>query len=254
MPPTLKKALAALDLNKNELAILLVLLESGPMLVSRIAKKAGVNRSTAYGDLKLLSEKGLVSSFTKGSAVRYQSIDPEQLPAYIERRREQLADTKQQVAELVPQLKLLRSKGKLLPKVRFFEGKEGVKQAYEDTLENNKGKLLKDISGVDAAIDTLGEEWADYYWRKRVKLGVKATVLAPESEWARTIKTNDAKHLRTTRFLPKQYGFDAELALYDNKVGIFSYAQESPVALIIEDGTIADMMQKLFEQLEATAK
>lgn len=45
-----------------------------------------------------------------------------------------------------------------------------------------------------------------------------------------------------------------EIDLYDNKVAIFSYAQDNPVALIIEDDTIADMMQKLFDYMASTSK
>lgn len=254
MIPSLRKALETLDLNKNELAVLLVLLESSSMLVSSIARTAKLNRSTTYGVLKLLSDKGLASSVKKKGAERYQSITPDQLPNYIERRRDVLAETKQQIAELVPQLKLLRSKGRTLPKVQFFEGVEGVKQAYEDTLENNQGKLLKDISGIDAAFRRLGEDWATYYLKKRSRMGIKASVLAPEGEWAQKAKADDTKYLRITKFLPAKYGFDAELALYDNKVGIFSYAQENPIALIIEDNTISDMMQKLFDCIGTVAR
>lgn len=250
----LKKALETIGLNKNEVAVLLVLLERGPSLVSAIAKAAGLNRSTTYGVLKLLSDKGLASSVKKDGVMRYQSIAPDQLPGYIERRRDVLAETKQQITDLVPQLKLLRSKGKTLPKVQFFEGEEGVKQAYEDTLENNREKTLKDITGVDAVFRRLGEDWLKYYLQKRAKLGIRCVDLAPESDWARKSKNDDEKYLRTTKFLPAQYGFNAELALYDNKVGIFSYSQENPIALIVEDDTISDMMKKLFDCLEKVAK
>jgi len=254
MLPPIKKALETLGLNNNEVAVMDVLLENGPMFVATIAKEAQLNRSTTYGVLKLLSDKGLTSSIKKKGVVRYQSIIPDQLPSYIERRREILAETKQQVAELVPQLKLLRSKGSSLPKVQFFEGEEGVKQAYEDTLENNKGKLLKDISGVDAAFRRLGSDWAKYYLEKRARMGIKCIDLAPESIQALKNQVDDEKYLRMTKFLPSQYAFEAELALYDNRVGIFSYAQDNPVALIIEDNTVSDMMQKLFDFLETAAK
>ena len=254
MIPLLKNALGTIGLNENEMTVMLVLLENGPMLVAAVAKAAKLNRSTTYGVLKLLSEKGLASLVKKGSAVRYQSIAPNQLSGYIERKREILAETKQQINELLPQLELLRSKGKTLPKVQFFEGEEGVKQAYEDTLEHNDGKLLKDITGVDAVFRRFGEGWVKYYLQKRTKLGIKCINIAPESEWARKSKADDKKYLRTTKLLPSQYGFNAELALYDKKVGIFSYAQENPIALIIEDDTVSDMMQKLFDCLEKTAK
>src|SRR4051812_8051122 len=108
MSPILKKALESIGLNKNEVAVLGILLENGPMLVSLIAKASKLNRSTAYGVLKLLGDKGLVSSVKKKGAVRVQSISPEQLPDYVERRRDLLAETKRQLAELAPQLQLLR--------------------------------------------------------------------------------------------------------------------------------------------------
>ena len=197
MLPPLKKALETIGLNKNEVAVLLVLLEGSPMLASAIAKTTKLNRSTTYGVLKLLSDKGLASSVKKEGGVRYQSIQPDQLPGYIERRRDVLAETKQQVAELVPQLKLLRSKGKTLPKVQFFEGEEGVKQAYEDTLENNRGKSLKDITGVDAVFRRFGGDWLKYYLQKRAKLGIKCIDIAPATDAARKSKKDDKNYIHS---------------------------------------------------------
>jgi sugar-specific transcriptional regulator TrmB len=256
MIPALKKAIVSLGLNEHEAVVLMVLLEKSPLPVALVARNAGLNRTTTYGVLKQLSEKGLVSSAKREGAVRYQSLAPEQLPAYIERRRQMLDETKQQVTELIPQLKLLRSKGKSLPKVQFFEGEEGVKQAYEDTLENNKGKVLRNITSVDAIYTNskLGGDWIEYYIKKRARLGIECRNLAPKSEWAKTSKAEDQKYLRVTKFLPPQYMFEGELDVYDNKVGIFSYARENPVALIIEDETVSDMMRKIFDCLEAVAE
>lgn len=251
--PALKKSLEKLGLNKNEVSVMAVLLASGPMLVATIAQEARLNRTTTYGVLKALVRDGLVATSKKRGADRFESIAPEQLPSYVERRREALAGTIAEVKEIVPQLKLLRSKGRSLPKVRFFEGEEGVRQAYEDTLGNNKEMRLRDITGVDAVFNRLGEKWVRSYMKKRADLGISCTDLAPESEWARKSKADDGKYLRTTKFLPAQYGFDAELSIYDDKVGIFSYSQEHPVALIIEDAIISDMMKKLFACLERTA-
>ena len=242
----LKKALETIGLSPNETAVLLVLLESGHMFVAAIARAAKLNRTTTYGVLKLLGDKGLVSSVKKEGAVRYQSIAPGQLPAYIERRRETLAETKQQIAELIPQLKLLRAKGGTLPKVQFFEGVEGVKQAYEDTLENNIGKILLDLTGTDSVIRKMGQEWVDYYLAKRTRLGIKCLCLAPDTEWSHIIKDLDEKQLRTTKFIPTEFAFNSEVNTYDNKVGIFSFSLENPVAVIIEDENIAHTVRQFF--------
>ncbi|MES2203529.1 MAG: helix-turn-helix domain-containing protein [Patescibacteria group bacterium] len=254
MPPIVGKALKEIGLADKEAAALLVLLEHGPMLASAIAKESKLNRTTVYGLLKELSGKALVSQIKKDGADRWQSIPAESLPQYIERRREQLADNKKAVEEALPQIKLLRAKGKSLPKVQFFEGAEGVQQAYEDTLINNQSKTLHDITGVDAIYQNIDPKFVDYYLNKRKALGIKATYIAPKTEGGLRAAQEDTKLLREVRFIPAQYTFDSEIAIYDNKVGIFSYAKENPVALIIEDETIAHTMKQIFNYIESTAE
>lgn len=251
---TLKKALDTLGLGGKEGAVLIALLEHGPLLVSAIAKLARLNRTTAYGLLKELSAKGLVSQIKQEGADKWQSLAPELLPQYIEKRRQELADTKKEVESLVPQINLLRAKGKSLPKVQFFEGREGVEQAYEDTLVNNKGKVLYDITGVDAAFSRLDPKFVEYYLKKRTALGIKAIYIAPKTEGGLKAKEDDIKYNREVRFIPPQFSFETEIGIYDDKVGIFSYALENPVALIIEDATIAHTMKTLFDYIESTTE
>ena len=254
MPPVIRKALKEIGLSDKESAVLLVLIEKGPLYAAAIAKAAKLNRTTAYGILKELSSKGLVSQIKRDGADQWQSIAPELLPGYIERRRDALTESSKAVENALPQIKLLRTKGKALPKVQFFEGVDGLKQAYEDTLENNKEKRLRDITGIDAAFNLFDAAWIEYYLKKRAKLGVQCVDLVPDTDWGHKSKLDDEKYIRTTKFLPREHGFDAEVSIYDNKVGIFSYAENNPVAILIEDDTISHMMKTLFDFMAKNAK
>ena len=254
MPPVIRKALKEIGLSDKECAVLLVLLEKGSMYAAAIAKTAKLNRTTAYGILKELSGKGLASQIKRDGADQWQSIAPELLPGYIERRRDALTESSKAVENALPQIKLLRTKGKALPKVQFFEGVDGLKQAYEDTLENNKEKRLRDITGIDAAFNLFDAGWIEYYLKKRAKLGVQCVDLVPDTDWGHRSKLDDEKYIRTTKFLPREHGFDAEVSIYDNKVGIFSYAENNPVAVLIEDDTISHMMKTLFDFMAKNAK
>lgn len=254
MPPIVGKALKEIGLGDKEASVLLVLLERGPMLVSAVAKEAKLNRTTTYGLLKELMAKSLVSQVKRDGADRWQSIAPELLPQYIERRRESLADNKKGVEEALPQIKLLRAKGKSLPKVQFFEGIEGVEQAYEDTLENNQGKILYEFTGIDAAHARMDPKFVDYYLKKRTALGIRALYVVPKTENAIEKAKDDERLIRKAKFIPPQFTFESEISIYDNKVGIFSYAKENPVALIIEDDTIAHTLKTLFDYVESTTE
>src|SRR3989338_2244798 len=103
MPPTIKKALESIGLGDKETRVLLVLLENGPMFAAAVARAAKLNRTTTYGILKELASKGLVSS-SSGAATKYQSIAPELLPAYIERRGNELLEIKNRWTNSYPRL------------------------------------------------------------------------------------------------------------------------------------------------------
>ena len=251
MPLEVKKALESLGLRPKEIQVLLVLLEHGPMLVAALAKAAKLNRTTTYGILKDLAESGLVTSAKHGSSLRYQSISPELLPAYIERRGKELIETKESLEKLIPQIKLLRSKAKALPKVQFFEGTEGIKQAFEDKLANNEGKVLYEFTGMDAGYAKMDHAFIDYYLNKRAKLRIFSTYISPDTPLSRKTAEDDDRLYRKVKFIPEKYAIATEVSIYDNKVSISSFSPENPVAVLIEDENIAQTMKQLFNFIES---
>lgn len=253
MPPTIKRALESIGLGDKEVRVLLVLLENGPMFAAAVARAAKLNRTTTYGILKELASKGLVSS-SSGAATKYQSIAPELLPAYIERRGNELLEMQKQVSEVVPQLKLLRAKGKILPKVQFFEGKEGIEQAYEDKLMNNQSKIIYEFTGMDAGYDKLGPKFVEYYLKKRTGLRIHSEYIATDTPFARKEALEDEKYLRKVKFIPPQYAMETEISIYDNKVSLTSFSAENPVTILIEDENLARTMKTLFDYIESTTK
>lgn len=252
--PQLKKALEILGLGDKEIRILTVLLEIGPTQVATVARAAKLNRTTTYGILKVLSEQGLVTSSEQRGILRYQSIAPELLPSYIERRGKELFDMKEEVAALVPQIKLLRSKARALPKVQFFEGKEGIEQAYVDKLENNQGKVVYEFTGMDTTYEKLGPAFVDYYLKKRIGSRIKSSYIAPDTAFARKEAENDEKYYREVKFIPPQYTMETEISVYDDKVSLTSFSAENPATILIEDRNLARTMKNLFDYVRSTAK
>ena len=252
--PQLKKALEALGLSPKQISVMVFLLETGPSHVATIARSSKLNRTTAYGLLKELAELGLVTSAKQRGVLRYQSITPELLPSYIERKGKDLLDTKEEIAKLVPQIKLMRSKAHVLPKVQFFEGKEGIEQAYVDKLENNKAKVIYEFTGMDTTYEKLGASFADYYVKKRTGLKIKSEYIAPDTSFARKAAEDDEKYYRQVKFIPEQYKMDTEISVYDNKVSMTSFSGENPVTILIEDGNLARTMKNIFDYVGSTTK
>lgn len=247
MPPAIRKALTSIGLSEKESRVMLTLLPSGPLYASAIAREARLNRTTTYGILEELKRKGLAFEERRQGVAMFRSIDPGLLPSYIERRGKEILDAKDEVANTLPQLRLLRERGRALPKIRYFEGPEGVEKAFEDTLENNQQKRIYEITGFESVFTKLRPGFIEHYMRKRTMLGIDVAYVTPDSAVAREAAKHDKKFRRTASFIPARYAMDTEFAIYGETVAIFSFAQERPIAVLIEDATIAHALRMMFD-------
>ncbi|MDH5596550.1 MAG: BlaI/MecI/CopY family transcriptional regulator [Candidatus Peregrinibacteria bacterium] len=155
----IQKELASLGLSGEEAKVYLATIELGGTIVSAIARRAQVNRSTCYHTLENLVKKGLVSSYQKGRVLHFFAEDPKRLI--------QIAEEKMQKTKgLIPELLALTSSLAYKPKIRFYEGLEGIKSIFEDIL-TTKGEVLgyTNIKGISH----LFPEYFTQYCHKKVK-------------------------------------------------------------------------------------
>lgn len=251
----LQKTLKNLGLSESEMIVFTFLFEQGASFkATEIARKVGVNRTTLYGMLKSLIERGLVSSTEKESGViHFQSIQPHLLIDVLEREKEKLAKNAEEIKIILPALiSAQKSKQSYYPKVQFFEGVEGIRQVYEDTIANNPQREAFGFVKYDAAIDFLGEEWAHYYIQKRKKYAVFANTIAAHTGTGEEYASKDKVHFRKTKFFPKEYQFDMEIISYGDRTAFMSFDKERPIGIVIEDRKIAEMVKTLFRYINNT--
>ncbi len=121
------KTLQEFGLTQKQARIYLATLELGSAPVNAIAKKAEIPRPTCYDVLESLTNQGIASSYIK-KKTRYYSVEE---PKKIVELAQQRANT---LKETLPQLEALYGHARERPQVRFFQGKEGMKQIFEEVL------------------------------------------------------------------------------------------------------------------------
>ena len=247
-------ALGNIGLSPSEVEVLCALLQSTKGIrVADLAKKTRLNRTTLYGITKSLIEKGLVSSVEERGVLRYHSIQPELLLNRIEQTRERLEVDAERIKKALPLIYAQRTDAaSSYPSVQFFEGREGIKQAYEDSVRNNKSKIMYGFLGAHVGLEFMGYDWINAYIETRKKFGVRAYTVATDTPFLREFKKKDAEQLRVMKILPPGYEFDLELIAYDDKVLIASFRHEHPLAVLIEDAEIAKLMKAIFRYVDST--
>lgn len=246
---SLYKGLLSLGFTKKETCVYLALLELGKGTVSEIARKAEINRTTGYDILDQLVSRGLVSISGKEPKQEYAAESPEKIKKFLRQQAQQIEQNLKQAEGLVPQLKSVHNVGGR-PQVRFYEGREGLEQVYEDTLTSHE--TIRAYANVEDMHRAMPGYFPKYYHR-RARKGIFIRAIFPDNEVGLQRHRLDASEMRESVMVPlAKYFFSPEINIYDNKVMIASWREK--LGIIIESKEIAEAMKSVFELAWAEAK
>lgn len=231
-----------LGLSENESRVYIATLEIGRGTVSKICRKAGVSRTNGYNILDALVEKGLARISGKEPKEEYAAESPEKIFTYFEKKHTELVATLANARELIPELTTME-KRKDRPQVKFYEGTEGLKQVYEDTLTSTE--TIRAFATVEEMHEGLKDYFPHYYKRRSGK-GIFIRTILPDTPVSVERTKHDKEEARESRLVPHdEFLFHPEINIYDNKVMVASWREK--LGIIIESDEIADAMKKIFE-------
>jgi sugar-specific transcriptional regulator TrmB len=226
-----------IGLNDKEARVYLACLELGSSAVAEIARRARINRVTAYDVLEKLMKKGMVNTFLKRGIRLYDATDPQMVAAEVKRRQRDFLKS-------IPDLRRLRG-DTIHPRIRYFEGLDGVKAIYEDTL-SSKTEILNYSNSKE-----IRDHWPNYdeeYVAKRVKHKIYLRGVSPADEHGAWVHEHDKEYFREIRLVPwEQFTFTNEINIYDDKVAIISYKDKPLIGMIIESLEIANTQRDIFK-------
>lgn len=245
----LKQGLVAVGLNDKEAEVYLALIALGKGTVSRIMLRAGLNRTTGYDILNSLVAKGLASISGKEPKQEYAAEPPEFFKTFAATQAEEARARATTAEALVSELATLyHVEGR--PRIRFYEGRDGLKTVYEDTLTAHEPILA--YANVDDMHRALPNYFPDYY-RRRAKKKIAIHAIIPKTEIGVERASHDMEEMRETALVPPDaYNFSPEINVYDNKVMIASWREK--LGIIIESAEIADAMKTIYKLAWAEAK
>lgn len=235
--------LQEIGLNEKEAHVYLAMLELGESSIIPIAKQAGVKRTTVYNYLEEFTQKGLISMTVRNGRRYYIANSPNRLRLLIKERA-------QKVESIVPQLFSLFKEGETKPSVQMFEGIEGIKAVFDLSLETENKKI--DVIPIESAGHVfVGPEYiADYVEAaKRRGITFRSLRLATDDYDNYRLFMPQYNDHREIKVAPDWFKPESYIQIYDNKVGVFSRANEVPYAMIITSLSFSQTMRQFFETI-----
>lgn len=237
------EALKNIGLSEKEIAVYLACLELGASTTIQISQKTGFKRTTAYSIIESLLKEGFLSKFEDKRGQKFSAEPPEKLLNILQRKQNELL-------EIIPNLlAITKAESNIRPEVKFYQGKEGLKAVYEDTLASCKkgDEILAFTSAQD--IDAILGDYAQEYLKKRVAGQIKERCICEDSPSAWSYKAKDKEHLRDTKVINKALlPLSIEKNIYNDKICFMNF-RGFPFGVIIKSPQIAKSEKAMFDLL-----
>jgi len=150
--------------------------------------------------------------------------------------------------EALPEMRILQASINDVPKVQFLTGIEGIKAAFEDTLETlPKGGEILIYTTAEGTYYNQEQAHFRSYVKRRVAKKISVRFIGSKSENISLFTDSKDSELREFRLVPsEQFPFANEINLYGNKMAIMSL-QGEPMAVIIESESVVTTQRAIFE-------
>lgn len=230
---SLTAVLRNLGLNEKEAKVYLACLELGSATVQEVAEKAGVKRTSVYNFIEDMKARGFITEVKEEKKSLLIAEDPHSL---LKKTEEQ----KKQLEKMLPEFLSIYNLPGNKPRVKFYQGIDGIKRVYEKTLDLEKEQEIYLISDYEQMFNFIDSQWLWEYADRRAKKGIKAFCVAKKSLSAQKVRQKDNKQLRETRFL-ENVDLETEINIFGNNIALLSFRKPF-TGIIIEDAAISQTL------------
>lgn len=238
--------LSQLGLTSEQAEIYQSLLEIGPQTATKLSQNSSVQRTYIYNLSKQLAELGLVTIEKQGRTTLFTAQSPDLLLSLAETQKQKANQAQRALEGLLPSLKHKYALSEKRPVVTYYEGLEGIKKTYRDTLREGQPVLaLVETSKVHPDVYS----WVtSTYAKKRIDAGIHVKAIVASGTKTSQYTRLDEKELRETKVIPSgKFPLEHEINIYGNKLAIINHNKNQEIlGIIIDNPIIANTFRSWF--------
>lgn len=258
LPDMNEEILQLAGLTKAEAAVYAILVKNSPAAPPQLADLAAESRTNTYKLLDSLEAKGLVSRDDTQKKLRYWANNPSNLLENLKQQRAEVEAAEKRYQDSLPGMMEEFFKHSAQPAIRYFHGVEGIKQVYQDQLDDRKPITFTMSFGIrdffgEAGMHHIRNEFPRRGIQRKVFYADVAHTFEPGQETVPIDESDRLMLLERTWVEDDDLNVPVEWSVYGDKVSIISLGTEI-VGMIIESPQIAASLREIFALLERKIK
>ncbi len=245
-----------LDIKTTTKRILLLLIQKNNLSVADISTELKIPKSSIYDSLAELIEKSIVIEYMEGRSKTFGISDMAQLEAVYKKKIDSLDSAHKSFISYIQENlhKKDEKVGLSRPRIKFYYGVEGMRQAFRDTPWVAEHKETYLMWPMVEMVNLLGEEFLIHHGTSRFGHEVMMQVVqkhsdrnkVPESfQW----KNHDVESKFTQiKFAPKNMDWSISYWIYGDQV-LFAGSGYEKYAFVVHSREFAQLMKLMWQQI-----
>lgn len=243
---SIEQDLKFLGLSPDEASIYLACLEYGPLAVSGISRISQIGRTNCYHHTEKLAKKGLLAVSQKGGNKIFSAENPQIL---INKEKERL-----NVAQsILPELLALSSQNPQKPKIRFFDGRSGIKNIFGKMLEVG-GKEIMSFSNFTKLSEFFQEgDFLQKHFSERLENKIKTRFISPRDSVSEQFIANvfpkdfEKQYAEVFLISDRVFSFESEISIFPGFIAISNLNPKNPIGVLIENPELYHTQKAIFD-------
>lgn len=244
MDDALVNCLVLLGCNEKHIRFYRANLQLGAASLVDIAKKARLQRSTAYVIAGEMVAMGLALQNHKSYKKLFAAAEPDVILQKIEAKHRRVSRSARAFKQVLPELRAAHHTTTTRPQVRTFEGRAGLTAVWQDILAEHQEILLWTNQHTESLV--FGADTHDLFIKERIAKNIPIRVLAIHNQEGQSLQKTDASSLRHTKLLPPDVKFTSETYIYGDKIAVLDIGQ-TIFGVITQNKQIATTQRAIFE-------
>ena len=247
----IKEILAGINIPYPARKVYASLLEKGKATARTLSLRTGITRTSIYDQLKVLRDKGLITEQEVEGTTLFEISDVRKLSVILDDQIEKLNTQKDFLTKNIQ--KLIEKSQTGQPKIRFFEGKDGVQQLLRDVLWYEDLTLYL-YWPYNEMLNFLGKDFLVWFsTRRKIRNISIKTIWGNRKEKIKNhIFIDDGEDVERRYLIGKNLS-PMGFMIYDNKVAFISSQKES-FGFIVESLEFTALQKMQFDVLWNIAK
>lgn len=239
-------ALRELGLVENEQRLYVVSLQQGPTTVAHLAELLGIPRPNVYKVIDGLMRKGLIDpTLKKPYTKKFSVLSPSVIIELLNRKRSEQSSRDHAFLAVLPSYMGLFQQGASGAKIHTVTGRQEFKRLFQRMYEE-ANEEISFCGSMTRFHEAFGDEFFTDRVMTRIRKNVRGRALLTPDDRVNYSAEHHEAHKREVRYLENAV-FDTSFHLFSNKVVLWQ--PHVPMAIVIEDTYLTQMMHDLFRTL-----